>query len=32
LKALPCAIIWFKLSYEMCFRNYIEIGESKIKC
>ena len=28
LKALPCAIIWFKLSYEMCFRNYIEIGES----
>ena len=23
LKALPCAIIWFKLSYEMCFRNYI---------
>lgn len=32
LKALPCAIIWFKLSYEMCFRNYIEIGESKIEC
>lgn len=30
--ALPCAIIWFKLSYEMCFRNYIEIGESKIEC
>ena len=32
LKALPCAIIWFKLSYEMRFRNYIEIGESKIEC
>ena len=32
LKALPCDIIWFKLSYEMCFRNYIEIGESKIEC
>ena len=32
LKALPCAIIWFKLSYEICFRNYIEIGESKIEC
>ena len=32
LKALPCAIIWFKLTYEMCFRNYIEIGESKIEC
>ena len=32
LKALPCAIIWFKLSYEMCFRKYIEIGESKIEC
>ena len=32
LKALPCAIIWFKLSYEMCFRNYIEIGKSKIEC
>ena len=32
LKALPCAIIWFKLSYEMCFRNYIEIGESKLEC
>ena len=32
LKAWPCAIIWFKLSYEMCFRNYIEIGESKIEC
>ena len=32
LKALPCAIIWFKLSYEMCFRSYIEIGESKIEC
>ena len=32
LKALPCAMIWFKLSYEMCFRNYIEIGESKIEC
>jgi len=22
LKALPCVIIWFKLSYEMCRRNY----------
>lgn len=22
LKALPCVIIWLKLSYEMCFRDY----------
>lgn len=22
LKALPCALIWLKLCYEMCFRNY----------
>ncbi len=22
LKALPCSIIWFKLVYEMCFRDY----------
>lgn len=22
LKALPCVIIWLKLSYEMCLRNY----------
>lgn len=22
LKALPCAIIWLKLTYEMCFRSY----------
>lgn len=27
LKALPCAIIWFKLSYEMCKRNYATIKE-----
>lgn len=32
LKALPCVLIWFKMSYEMCFRNYVEIGESKIEC
>jgi hypothetical protein len=22
LKALPVALIWFKLSYELCTRNY----------
>lgn len=22
LKALPCALIWFKLSYELCTKNY----------
>ena len=32
LKALPCVLIWFKLSYEMCFRNYAGSGESKIAC
>lgn len=38
LKALPCAIIWFKLSYEMWFRDYAAVGdnkafeEKKIKC
>ena len=32
LKALPCVLIWFKLSYEMCFRNYAGNGESKIAC
>lgn len=25
LKALPCALIWFKLSYEMCLRDYARI-------
>lgn len=23
LKALPCALIWFKLSYELCTRDYL---------
>lgn len=25
LKALPSAIIWFKLSYEMCYKNYAQV-------
>lgn len=32
LKALPCALIWFKLSYEMCRRDYAQIEENKIEC
>lgn len=32
LKALPCALIWFKLSYEMCRRDYARIEENKIEC
>lgn len=27
LKALPCVLIWLKLSYEMCFRNYAPLKE-----
>lgn len=29
LKALPCAIIWLKLSYEMWFRDYAAVGDNK---
>lgn len=32
LKALPCALIWFKLSYEMWFRNYNPVIENKTEC
>lgn len=29
LKALPCALIWLKLSYEMWFRDYAAVGDNK---
>ncbi len=27
LKALPCVLIWLKLTYEICFRNYATVEE-----
>lgn len=32
LKALPCAMIWFKLSYEMLCKDYGKMEEAKIGC
>lgn len=32
LKALPCVLIWLKLSYEMWFKNYGMVVENKIAC
>lgn len=30
LKALPCALIWFKLVYEMCFKDYAKLQDKVI--